>query len=166
MGFDLMGVNPVSEKGDYFRSNVWWWRAIWGYVSEIGSDILTVEELDGGQYNDGTKIDIVKAKTIGNIIKDEYESGALKEYEDKYMAFLDKLPLEECELCEGSGTRIWNKNGKRKKLNCNVCNTEGTKERGLPIGKVKNWSCNYPFSAEVTKEFGQFCEESGGFEIW
>ena len=44
--------------------------------------------------------------------------------------------------------------------------------KGLPvpdkkgIGKVDSFGTHYPFSADNVKEFAEFCEESGGFEIW
>ena len=166
MGFDISGIKPVSSHGEYFRANVWWWRALWSYVAELADDVLTVNELDAGQYNDGAEINEKKASIIGSRIKEQAKNGKLKDYEDEYMEHLNNIPLEDCKYCEGSGKRIWKEDGKRKAKDCNVCNTEYTREQNLPIGKVKNWSCNYPFSADFTKEFGKFCEESGGFEIW
>ena len=32
MGFDLSGLNPKNETGEYFRNNVWWWRPLAQYV--------------------------------------------------------------------------------------------------------------------------------------
>jgi hypothetical protein len=34
MGFDVYGKSARSEKGEYFRNNVWWWRPLAEYVLE------------------------------------------------------------------------------------------------------------------------------------
>ena len=35
MGMDVYGIAPEKEWGEYFRSNVWWWRPLWDYTAEI-----------------------------------------------------------------------------------------------------------------------------------
>jgi hypothetical protein len=30
MGMDVYGKEPKSDKGEYFRNNVWWWRPLAG----------------------------------------------------------------------------------------------------------------------------------------
>ena len=39
MGMDVYGKNQTSEKGSYFRNNVWWWRPLWNYCEELHGDI-------------------------------------------------------------------------------------------------------------------------------
>ena len=35
MGMDVYGRAPEKEWGEYFRSNVWWWRPLWDYTTQI-----------------------------------------------------------------------------------------------------------------------------------
>ncbi len=34
-----------KNVGAYFRNNVWWWRPLWNYVTELCDDILTEEDI-------------------------------------------------------------------------------------------------------------------------
>ena len=38
MGMDVYGIAPTSERGEYFRNNVWWWRPLWDYCCEVDSE--------------------------------------------------------------------------------------------------------------------------------
>lgn len=40
MGMDVWGCAPSSEKGKYFRANIWSWRPIQSLVQELCSDLL------------------------------------------------------------------------------------------------------------------------------
>ena len=53
MGFDLYSTgNHKSQKGEYFRNNVWWWRPLWDWTYEQCQDIITQKQYEEGQYND------------------------------------------------------------------------------------------------------------------
>jgi hypothetical protein len=39
MGMDVYGKDAVSEKGEYFRNNVWYWRPLWNYCIEVAPDL-------------------------------------------------------------------------------------------------------------------------------
>jgi hypothetical protein len=156
MGMDVYGVTPKSSKGEYFRNNVWYWRPLWDYVESCG--LLTPEEAEYGHSNDGFLIDASKAELIADVLDSRLRSGEVAEYAAKYKAELDALPLEECELCGGTGKRtdaIAEANPHLKER-CNGC------EGG---GKKKNFATHYPFEVENVQEFAAFCRESGGFTI-
>ena len=78
MGFDLSGLNPNMTRpqpdlppfpdrtdkdwakyndwqeencGTYFRNNVWWWRPLWHFVTNICDDILTEKDMEQGSFN-------------------------------------------------------------------------------------------------------------------
>ena len=162
MGFDLSGRNPQSEKGSYFRNNCWWYRPLWNFVNEVCNDILTQKDYDSGNYNDGHFITKLKSKKITKRLTELLESGEVKKYEKGYMEHLNSIPLEDCEYCGGDGIRQW-KDGDR---DCNVCNTEWTREDGIPIGKKKSFETSYPFEESNVRRFRDFVKDSGGFEIW
>jgi len=45
MGFDLYSTgNHKSQKGEYFRNNVWWWRPLWDWTYEQCQDIITQKQ--------------------------------------------------------------------------------------------------------------------------
>ena len=185
MGFDLTGVYPdgkpkpdapdwtrkdnekekkayfawqTNTPGAYFRANVWGWRPIWEVVFHKCDDILTHDDYGNGCMNDGHLIDKDKALAIVKKLETLDISKICQERDD----YLNSLPYEECDLCHGTGQR----NDAIVKGNCNGCNTEFTKERGIPVGKKLNWECNYPLYAELFREFINFCKKSGGFDIW
>ena len=153
MGFDIVG-NSKTEAGEYFRNNVWWWRPLWNFVCQACEDILTKDEIEGGEYNSGTKISKAKADKIANKLAELIAEGEVLKYEEEYMASIKKLRKSEvCDLCDGTGKR----NDEHVKGECNGCEGDG---------KTDPWQCNYPFREENVVEFMNFCGESQGFQIW
>ena len=93
MGFDLNGMKPKanSEKGTYFRNNVWWWRPLWNFVSTYCDDILTETDIEMGSSNDCHKISKAKADKIAQRLNDLIDSGEVIKYEKQYRQHLDSL---------------------------------------------------------------------------
>jgi len=136
VGVDIYGLRPKSEKGEYFRSNWWFWRPIWAFSVLLCEDILeetTMECEDGtviryheasaGLTNDGFVIRAEKALEMGKrileVLKDEKR---FKEVAKKVMdLFADHVD-----------------------------------EGGNPL---------YPLSKEALREWAEFCINSGGFSI-
>ena len=54
-----------ANPGVYFRNNVWWWRPLWQFVCERFDDILTDDDMQHGEYNDGHEISADVAMEIG-----------------------------------------------------------------------------------------------------
>ena len=185
MGFDLTGINPggspkpdapdwtrknnkeekkayfawqTNTPGAYFRANVWGWRPIWDVVLHKCDDIITNEDYENGSVNDGYVINKEKALAISKRLK-KLDISKICEAHNGY---LESLPYEECDLCAGTGQR----SSDNYQGDCNVCNTEYSKKQKIPVGKKKNWQCKYPLHKELLDEFIDFCEKSGGFEIW
>lgn len=175
MGMDVYGVKPSGTtavepdwqdkasveayfkwqretKGAYFRNNCWWWRPLWNFVFEVCADIITDEEHDRGHCNDGYLIDADRALKISARLTHLIDQREVKKYEIRYMTYLCNLPLVQCWLCKGTGTR----NDHIIQGKCNACG--GT-------GKRKNDECSYPFSEENVIEFADFCRHCGGFTI-
>ena len=181
MGYDLYGLSPETDMpkpevtnwqdkeqteayfayqentpGSYYRSNVWWWRAMWDYVCNVCDDILTDKDMEGGSYNDGHVISKTKSKRIASRLKKLDTNGEIKAYEEAYVKSLDEMELEECDICDGTGKRKEAPQVGAGKIKCNGCQGKG---------KKKAWTTNYPFSRDFTMGFAEFCEKSGGFEI-
>lgn len=158
MGFDVYGKNPKNKKGEYFRNNVWWWHPLWDYCLNVHPQVA--EKVQYGHSNDGDGLNSSDAYKLGILLRQDYHSGFAKEYEQRYIKALQKLPLEDCKVCQTTGVLktvdFQDDNTTQKFQTCNNC--EGT-------GKTKDFTTNYPFSAENVKQFAEFCINSGGFSI-
>ena len=53
MGFDIYGVAAKSERGEYFRNNVWWWRPLQVLILLSCYDILSDKDKLELGFNDG-----------------------------------------------------------------------------------------------------------------
>ena len=141
-----------ENPGVYFRNNVWWWRPLWDYVCAVCKDVITIDDAMGGDSNSGHIINENTTTEMAILLYKEVKEGNHKKYEKQYTKELESIPLEDCNLCDGTGHRtdaIFNGT-------CNKC--EGK-------GKVKSFQAAYPFSAENVEEFLLFLSESGGIQI-
>ena len=142
-----------DHPGYYFRNNVWFWRPLWHYVCEVvAPKILSEDDKTHGSYNDGHRINAVKAIYIADKIKELDESGELDAYEEQFESSRKAIPKQTCQHCNGSGVR----NDEHVQGKCNGC--DGT-------GKADRIETAYPFEADNVRNFGDFCRHSGGFEV-
>jgi len=142
-----------NKTGEYFRNNCWWWRPLATYVLE---NIDLPEKQQDWFMNNGCKVSKVSAEKIAKRIKELIDSGEAKKYEIQYKKEINALEKINCNICEGTGKRKNAPEIGAGKIKCNGCN--GT-------GKTDPWPKSYPFSVENLKEFMEFAESSGGFEI-
>ena len=149
MGMDVVGKAAVSERGQYFRNNVWWWRPLWDYCQRVSPVCREVS----GQYNDGDGLDAAGAAQLAKDLFTEINSGRTAEYAAARQIEIDQLPLEPCDICHGTGER----NDDIVQGECNGCRGSGTR---------KPWAAMYPFSLDTVQEFAEFVQDSGGFQIW
>ena len=84
MGFDVYGVNPENESGEYFRNNVWWWRPLWMFVCGTCEDILSEKDVEAGHFNDGHKISKSKCNKIVKRLQELMDDGTIAEYAARY----------------------------------------------------------------------------------
>jgi len=167
---DVFGKNPANEVGAYFRRSVWGWRPLWEFCVDNYNDLVANVS---GHYNDGDGLDETGAKELAKRIKDDLATGKASEYIEQRNAYLASLPLENCDLCAGTGIRsdevgVQNQMPEHKLSPeqaimlgretgwCNGCNGEGKKE---------SWDTNYSLELDDLKEFAEFLENSGGFSI-
>lgn len=171
MGMDVVGVNPKSEKGEYFRNNVWWWHPLWTYCENTHSDLTS--KVEYGHSNDGDGLDDDDSRELGLRLLMDIERGTTAEYEQEYRNYLASLPLEKCDFCDGTGIRtdeVGVENGMatqeldeataillgRTHGTCNACRGQG---------QTTSWDTNYPFSIDNVREFAEFLLDCGGFQI-
>lgn len=171
MGMDVYGKNPVSEKGTYFRRNVWGWHPLWNYVEEMHPEIAELVEY--AHSNDGDGLDTAKSLELAQLLIEDFESGATAQYVVERNKRISELPLEDCTLCGSTGIRtdaigVGSQQPEkvlepevaiilgRDKGWCNGCGGSGKKEP---------WESNYYFDADDVVEFAEFLKDCGGFEI-
>jgi len=90
MGMDVYGNNPTSEKGEYFRNNVWWWRPLWQYCEDMAPDLCKGVS---AQYNDGDGLDDEKAKALSKILLETLSDGRCLIYEAQYNLEMSMLQM-------------------------------------------------------------------------
>ena len=173
MGMDVFGKNPKSEKGEYFRNNVWYWRPLWDYCCVVGSEVITDAVAEGCCYNDGVGLGAKDSARLSEILFQELWEGRTADFEKRHNEWLASLPRENCELCGATGIRtdvIGTDMGQpTRELSpevqiltgrthgwCNGCDGVGTRE---------SFGMNYPFSIDNVREFAEFLAECGGFEV-
>jgi len=191
MGFDLTGLNPKnkkynspsndlykkdkdkffeqlekyqSQKGTYFRNNVWWWRPLAEYVLKETKVILEGDQ-DGWHYNDLHKVSKEDAEQIAKQLRYLIESGHTKKFakdwetrRKKIEKHNDKVAKELEKHCQEV----------KKRLGKDLAPKDFPKadhDKWERIYRKRNHDGSYPFSVENVEEFAEFCENSGGFSI-
>jgi len=146
MGMDVIGRKNTEA---YFRNNVWWWRPLWDYVERVAPDLVSNVS---GHTNDGDGLDEAQALELRERLLTEMISGRTEQYANDYETFMNALPDESCDLCNGTGKRT----DMEVKDGCNKC---------MGKGEVRPWATHYPFSVENVKDFCSFLATCGGFSI-
>ncbi|MGP3790555.1 hypothetical protein [Pseudomonas sp. B392_1p] len=155
MGMDVFGQSPVSECGEYFRNNVWWWRPLWEYCERLAPDLIPPDNL--GHSNDGWGLAGPASLILADRLAAALESGEVERYARDYTAFLEALPDEPCHICAGTGMCAEPPQCGPGTRPCNGCES---------TGRTPHFATRYPFSAENVREFEAFLRNCGGFEIW
>ena len=155
MGMDVYGKAPAAEVGSYFRRNVWGWHPLWGYVEDRHPDVAA--EVEHGHDNSGDGLDEVGATELARRLREDVASGAAAEYVEIREMMLSTLPDEVCGVCDGTGQRPDGLYGVEwKKAGCNGCEGKGSKR------PFDTW---YYLELDDIREFAEFLESCGGFEI-
>ena len=172
MGMDVYGRKPKNEKGEYFRNNVWFWHPLWDYCLRLYPTVT--KECVDGHSNSGDGLSASNAKKLAKLIKKDLENGKAQEYADQYEQWQQSLPPQPCKHCEGTGvpknvstssesmssesasllvmTYLLNEDQK-----CKFCDGKGSRP---------DWALNYPFTIENLKEWQEFLDNCGGFNIY
>ncbi|TRO24305.1 hypothetical protein EQ826_17545 [Ectopseudomonas mendocina] len=154
MGMDVLGQAPVSERGEYFRNNVWWWHPLWEYCEHLAPDLIPQSNL--GHFNDGWGLDSQASRILADRLASALAAGEVEQYAQDYAGFLAALPDEPCTICSGTGKRAEPPHRGPGTWPCNSCES---------TGRRPHFATHYPFSAENVREFEAFLRDCGGFKI-
>ena len=171
MGMDVYGKNPANETGQYFRRNVWGWHPLWGYVEDTYPEIA--ELVEHAHSNDGDGLGARNSKKLAKLLMSDYTTGKASEYVEERNKALSELPFEECVICKGTGIRTdelgvqsgWPERELAPDIAIIVGRTKGSCNACSGVGKQENWATNYFLEPDDVKEFAEFLENCGGFEI-
>lgn len=139
---DVYGKKPHSQKGEYFRNNVWYWHPLWDYCEHIAPEIAG--KVQEAHSNSGDGLNAQDSRQLAFKINDHISSGEAEKYVVEYYKRIDSLPKEECLRRVEDHT------------NCNIC--EGT-------GMMESFMKSYHINVENITEFKDFLMDCGGFSI-
>tara|TARA_Y100000310_G_scaffold14261_1_gene14472 strand:+ start:2315 stop:2938 length:624 start_codon:yes stop_codon:yes gene_type:complete len=164
--FEAKDKHDKENPGIYFRNNSWWWRPLWFYICTTCDDILSEHQAGIGNYNDGVKIRKTKAKRIAARIRKLDKIGAISKFEQKYVKDRDEAIKHNKKV---------DKTMEKFKKAMELKYKDGRPPAKYDKEDNKTWDriystrmiqASYPFDRQNVLEFGIFCDESGGFEIW
>jgi hypothetical protein len=170
MGMDVIGDNPISERGEYFRNNVWWWRPLWDYCCVVAPELC----LDvSGHYNDGDGLDGEGSVALAKALITSLSNGFIDKYIQERNELIANLPMRDCDLCHNTGIRT-DEVGVEQGMALKVLEQDKAIILGREIGWCNGcdgrgwnepWETSYPFSRENIEEFCAFLQDCGGFSI-
>lgn len=156
MGMDVIGKNPTTDQGEYFRANVWYWHPLWSMVEYLYPNIAA--KVKHAHSNDGDGLSQKDSIILSQLLKKDLESGDIQSFIDDFEESKNSLEKHDCTYCSQTGYRAWPQpDGSLLQKICNVCN--GTL-------KVDDFMSSYYMNIDLIKEFQVFLENCGGFEIW
>ena len=166
MGFDLYSLgNHKTDKGEYFRNNVWWWRRLADFVCEQ-TGVIAETDKEHWQSNSGHEVDEQTAKQIAKqlkaLIQDGTVSKAIIEVEQEMeKAEKNNKFVDRCH--DMLRAKVEKDTGKT-----NLAPADYSKDDHDTwdwIQSKYSYGASYPFSMENVEEFIEFCEQSNGFRI-
>ena len=92
--WDEMGRRD-SETGGYFRANVWWWRRIWIFTCKVCDDVMTDDDRDAGEGNDGIEIDKETCVKMLPLMKEAVKDGSAMEYQKTVTEYMDSVEKDK-----------------------------------------------------------------------
>tara|TARA_R100001086_G_scaffold190411_1_gene107881 strand:- start:432 stop:1016 length:585 start_codon:yes stop_codon:yes gene_type:complete len=146
--------------GDYFCSNVWWWRPLADYIIQY-TNCVSHEDVKHWGYNDGHEVSEEEAKAIAKQLKHLIKTGHTRKHAEDYE--------RERKKAEDYNQRIEKKlKVLEDKIGKDIAPNDYSKEdkkKWDDLYNKKKWGANYPFSVNQVTQFIEFAENSGGFRI-
>lgn len=154
---DVYGKHPSEKIGEYFRQSVWGWHPLWDFCCTVRPDLT--DKVKHGHTNDGDGLNEKDSIDLANTITQWLDEGLVDQYITEYQKAVDNIPLEMCVHCDGTGTRHDGKKIGRDTddFQCNACHGHGKRESFM------TW---YRITKDSVKEFRDFLQCCGGFEIY
>ena len=169
MGMDVYGHNPARTEGQYFRRNVWSWHPLADLCNDMAPDICA--ECEDWHSNGGDGLGSDAARALAKVLRARLADGTVSGYIDAREKSLAALPDEPCSCCKSDGPNQAQVSNKRPEevfldfVTAELASGTGECGRCNGSGKRRPMACNYSFDADDVREFADFLEACGGFEI-
>ena len=163
--FDALSKFENENKGYYFRNNVWHWRPLAQYVIEHTKVITDQKKIEGFSYNDGVEISEQEAVQIARQLKHLIKTGHTEKYAEEYMAVYTQAKMNNIKVQKELETF---QDAMDKKHGKDIAPKDYPKEdyeKWNVIYSKFDSNGSYPFHVGNVKEFAEFAEQSGGFQI-
>ena len=155
MGMDLDGWKPRNEDGKYFRAPCVIWGPLWSLCMEIAPELTGKVENPWYNFVDG--LGDTDSQKLASAISEAIASGRVAETVAWFEEWLASLPDEVCEICSGTGNRVFPYDKPPQvERSCNGCDG---------LGKHRPFSTNSFLSVEIARRFAEFLKNCGGFQI-
>ena len=183
MGMDVYGLKPTTERGEYFRNNVWLWHPLWDYCIHVWPELQF--KVPGGHYNSGDGLNATDSRKLAFMLEAAIKSGSAQKYVNEYYDYISQLEKEPCyctvtssnqiQLSEGSDViaqlntiidqifsnsnsnfLISKTSDKDPNPECRLCSGSG---------KTDNPASSYHINLQNIQSFSFFLLECGGFRI-
>lgn len=155
-----------ENKGVYFRNNIWWWRPLANLIIDLNESWLSEKQKENMHNNSGQKYNAKIAEIIKESLEQAVKKGLTKKIEKEW-----KVKAKRADE--------WNKGIDKEMEKLKKEAIVATKNENIaPIDYPENlklkwdklWASrditsSYPFSEKNVKEFIEFLDECGGFEI-
>jgi hypothetical protein len=163
MGMDLFGQNPGSRSGEYFQENIWGWHPLWQYIEDQFPQFAA--QVPNAHSNDGDGLNDVQSRALGFRLNHEINTGRALHY---------VVSHDQLEAVSGSesGNPWWVEKARGLVIAggitalTQIC--QEPKELKAEMSKLIDHLSIKPFelSLPMIREFAEFLQHCGGFEIW
>lgn len=175
MGMDVIGLEPTTTEGEYFRRNIWRWRPLAEIVCKLEPELTST--CTHWQSNDGDGLDAETCEELSDALRSAITTGRVERLLSARDKRIAALPPRPCGECAGTGIRCDDVGVEQGQLArvigrdteaapdhprygqtgwCNGC--DGTGRNAPP-------ETDYRLDVDDVAEFATFLATCGGFEI-
>lgn len=106
MGMDIYAIDPTGKAPDYWRSNIWGWSQLGGYVAQVAP---SVEALVGSTwwFNDGVPIDAETTERIAAEVRAHIAAHGLPEAPQVEENPTGRMALDVMQRLAGNSARVY-----------------------------------------------------------
>jgi hypothetical protein len=160
MGFYLYGKKPDGKKGIEFSRNIWNWPTLWQYCVSVSPGVGAL--LGEKAYeNSGHGLDETASKLLASELREQLLTGATQreiEARNQFDESPPALPKEVMAMQSFWSGLMPNITSAQPKLPDEL--RRELEKQGIRL------SVGHHFDESDVKEFADFLEHCGGFEIW
>ena len=101
--FEALDKFESDNPGYYFRNNVWWWRPLWNYVCNVCESVMTDEDRQRGEYNEGYEYSAELTAKMVELLEADIAVNGHHLYQKNHIAEQNKAKQEE----DKTGEQAW-----------------------------------------------------------